>query len=170
MLTFYHPFSNYSCYNVITKSSSSNSSYMNKTLWSFCSLNHKHEILELFVCGLCEQVYHHMDLVNLWLITFNTTSGRRSLKVRDQLTFLTPQLTSKFLRFWYQQMAHIFLINILKFGVPKLGIYEEIIKNVLTKQQKVVITLNKTIKRHFLLLLQNKKEIYSFFTLDEPLK
>ncbi len=29
--------------------------------------------------------------------------------------------------------AHIFLIHILKFGVPKLGIYEEIIKNVLNK-------------------------------------
>ncbi len=24
------------------------------------------------------------------------------LKVRDHITFLTPQLTSKFLRFWYQ--------------------------------------------------------------------
>ncbi len=24
------------------------------------------------------------------------------LKVRDQITFLTPQLSSKFLRFWYQ--------------------------------------------------------------------
>ncbi len=55
------------------------------------------------------------------------------LKVRDQITFLTPQLTSKFLRFWYQQTAHIFLIHILKFGVPKFGIYEEIIKNVSNK-------------------------------------
>ncbi len=27
-------------------------------------------------------------------------------------------------------MAHIFLIHILKFGIAKLGIYEEIIKNV----------------------------------------
>ncbi len=30
-------------------------------------------------------------------------------------------------------MAHIFLIHILKFGILKLGIYEEIIKNVLNK-------------------------------------
>ena len=30
-------------------------------------------------------------------------------------------------------MAHIFLIYILKCGIPKLGIYEEIIKKVLNK-------------------------------------
>ncbi len=42
-------------------------------------------------------------------------------------------------------MAHIFLIHILKFGFPKLGIYEDIIKNVLDKKQSVVTTLNKTI-------------------------
>ncbi len=32
-------------------------------------------------------------------------------------------------------MAHIFLIHILKFGIPKLGMYKEIyiIKNVLNK-------------------------------------
>ncbi len=68
------------------------------------------------------------------------------LKVCDEITFLTPQLTSKFLRFWYQQMAHIFLIHNLKFGVPKLGIYEEIIKNVLNNYVSVVTTLNKNKK------------------------
>ncbi len=42
-------------------------------------------------------------------------------------------------------MAYIYLIHILKFGVPKLGIYEEIIKNVSNNYQSVVTTLNKTI-------------------------
>ncbi len=42
-------------------------------------------------------------------------------------------------------MAYIFLIHILKFGIPNLGIYEEIIKNVSNKYLSVVTTLNKTI-------------------------
>ncbi len=60
--------------------------------------------------------------------------------------------------------------HILKFGVPTLGICKEIIKNVSSNYQSVVTTLNKTInnilKCHFLLLLQNKIQICSFFTLD----
>ena len=42
-------------------------------------------------------------------------------------------------------MAHIFLIHILKFALPNLGIYEEIFKNVPNNYQSMVTTLNKAI-------------------------
>ncbi len=94
------------------------------------------------------------------------------LKVLDQITFLTTRLTSTFLRFWYQKMAHIFLIPILKFGVPKLSIYREIIKNVSNIISKVRYphSIKPVRKFHFLLLLLNKIQICIFFNLHELLK
>ena len=67
--------------------------------------------------------------------------------VHGRLSFLlvlSDPLHSPMVRCWYlvrlpqrslaaALMAHIFLIHILKFGVPNLGIYEEIIKNVSNK-------------------------------------
>ncbi len=52
-------------------------------------------------------------------------------------------------------MAHIFLTHILTFGVPKLGIYEEIIKDVSNNKQSGVTTLNKTIN--------NIRVIFSYY-------
>ncbi len=52
-------------------------------------------------------------------------------------------------------MANIFLIHILKFGVPKSGIYQEIIKNVSNNQQSVVTTLNK--------MINNISVIFSYY-------
>ncbi len=78
-----------------------------------------------------------------------------SLKVLDQITFLTTRLTSTFFEILVPYLAHIFLIHILNFGVPKLGIYGEIIKNVSNKYQSVVTTLNKTIN--------NKSIIFSYY-------
>ncbi len=54
--------------------------------------------------GVIQFIYSmdEMDIIkwNLW--------SMHVLKVLDQITFLTTRLTSTFLRFWYQKMAHIF--------------------------------------------------------------
>ncbi len=63
----------------------------------------------------------------------HTLREKFCLKVCDQITFLTPPPTYLKVFEILVTMAHIFLIHILKFGVPRLGIYEEIIKNVSNK-------------------------------------
>ena len=55
----------------------------------------------------------------------------KKLKGLDQIIFFDHPTYLNFLRFWYQSMAHIFRIHILEFVIPKLEIYEEVIKNVL---------------------------------------
>ena len=51
-----------------------------------------------------------------------------NLKVGDLIDSLIPNFTLSKCRFWYQVKAHIFLINILKLGIPNRYFNEEIIK------------------------------------------
>ncbi len=54
-----------------------------------------------FCCCFCLFVFSENVQYNS-LSEFLQTCFLTQLKVSDQITFLTPQLTSKFLRFWYQ--------------------------------------------------------------------